>query len=695
MPDIETTPEIDLDAIDTEEAAAGAAEQLRDALRYHNYRYYVLDDPVVSDAEYDRLFQQLQTLEDTYPALQAPDSPTHQVGGMVRDELGTADHPTPMLSLKAVYEEAEVRNFDETCRTELGRAPIPYTAEPKFDGLAVELIYEDGRLVQGATRGDGTTGEEITANVKTIDGVPLRLRDEDRPVPDRLVVRGEAYMRKDEFNAFNREREEAGKKPFANPRNAAAGSLRQLDSTIAARRPLRIFFYEIADDGRDFDTHAEVLAALPEWGLRVCEQHIRVCDGIDEALHQYAEVAAGRDDLPYEIDGLVIKVNDFAGHETLGVRDRDPRWAVAYKFPPRRATTTITNISVQVGRTGRITPVAALAPVEVGGVEVTRASLHNQNEIDRKDVRIGDTVLIERAGDVIPQVVKAVEDERDGSETPYHIPDACPVCGSEVVLSDDKKQAFCTGGMTCTAQLRERLKHYASRDATDIEGLGDRRAEQLIDTDLIEDISDLYAIEKDDLLELERYAEKSAQNLIDAIAASLEEDFDRFIYALGIPLVGSATARLLAQHFASLNALMDADEAALTDLPDIGPEVAHSIVAFFEDDANRAVIDDIRDAGLTLHNPYASDEAPLDGLTFVFTGSLDNWTRSEVQRFVEQHGANATSSVSGNTDYVVAGPGAGSKRDEAEERDISVLDENAFHALLEKRDLATESSKTE
>ncbi|MFB6274136.1 MAG: NAD-dependent DNA ligase LigA, partial [Salinibacter sp.] len=376
MPDVDTTPDIDLDAIESEEAATEAAEQLREALRYHNYRYYVLDDPVVSDAEYDRLFQQLQTLEEKYPDLRTPDSPTHQVGGTVRDELGSAEHPTPMLSLKAAYETEDVRNFDETCREELGRSTVTYTAEPKFDGLAVELIYEDGRLVQGATRGDGETGEEITANVKTIDGVPLRLRDEDRPVPERLVVRGEAYMRKDEFNDFNRRREEDGKEPFANPRNAAAGTLRQLDSTIAGRRPLRIYFYEIADDGRDFDTHAAVLDALPEWGLRVCEEHIRLCDGIDEALSHYEDVVGVRDDLPYEIDGLVIKVNDFAGHETLGVRDRDPRWAIAYKFPPRRATTSIEDIFVQVGRTGRITPVAVLAPVEVGGVEVERASLH-------------------------------------------------------------------------------------------------------------------------------------------------------------------------------------------------------------------------------------------------------------------------------------------------------------------------------
>ncbi len=686
MPDVDSTPDIDLDAIDSENTAAGAAEKLRDALRYHNYRYYVLDDPVVSDAEYDRLFQQLQELEEAYPGLRTPDSPTHQVGGKVRDELGTAEHPTPMLSLKAVYDEEDARSFDETCREELGRASVEYTAEPKFDGLAVELVYEDGRLVQAATRGDGETGEEITANVKTIKSVPLRLRDDERPVPDRLVVRGEAYMRKDEFNQFNRHREEEGKKPFANPRNAAAGSLRQLDSNVTARRPMHIYFYGIAPgERRDFDTHAQVLEALPEWGLRVCEQHIRRCDGIDEALTHHATLVEKRDDLPYEIDGLVIKVNDFEAHETLGVRDRDPRWAVAYKFPPRRATTSIDDIFVQVGRTGRLTPVAQLEPVEVGGVEVSRASLHNQNEIDRKDIRIGDTVLIERAGDVIPQVVKVIEEKRDGSEEKYHLPDTCPVCDSEVVLSENKKQAFCTGGMTCEAQLRERLKHYASREATDLEGLGDKRAEQLIDAGLIERFSDLYEIEKDDLLKLDRYADKSAQNLIDEIDKSLEQVYDRFIYALGIPLVGSATARILAQHFSTLDDLMEAEEEQLQSIADIGPEVAHSIVAFFEDEDNREVIDEIRDAGLTLTNPYADTEQPLEGLTFVFTGSLDRWTRDEVQRLVEQHGGRATSSVSGETDYVVAGPGAGQKRDDADALDVPVLDEEAFIDLLDER----------
>jgi len=686
MPDITTKPDIDLDAIDAEDAAAAAVEELREALRYHNYRYYVLDDPVVADAEYDRMLRQLQTLEEEYPDLRTPDSPTQQVGGEPRDELGTVEHPSPMLSLKSAYEEDDVRSFDETCREELGAETVVYTAEPKFDGLAVELIYEEGRLVQASTRGDGQTGEEITANVKTIRSVPLRLRDEERVVPDRLVVRGEAYIPKDAFNTFNRRREEGGEEPFANPRNAAAGSLRQLDPTVTARRPLHIYFYEMAPGTeRDVDTHAEALAALPKWGLRVCEEHVRRCDGIDEALAHHKALAEQRDDLPYEIDGVVIKVNDLAAHDTLGVRDRDPRWAVAYKFAPRQATTTIEAIDVQVGRTGRLTPVATLAPVEIGGVEVSRASLHNQNEIDRKDVRVGDTVLVERAGDVIPQVVAVIEEERDGSETTYHIPDTCPVCGAEVVLSDDKKQAFCTGGMACPAQLRERLTHYASREAADIEGVGEKRAEQLIDAGLVEQLSDLYAIDKDDLLNLERFADTSAQNLLDEIDASREQALDRFVYALGIPLVGSATARQLAGHFATLDALMEASEEELRSIEDIGPAVAHSIAAFFEEDDNRAVLDAMREAGLSLTNPYAQAEQPLDGLTFVFTGQLDRWTRDEVQRLVEQHGGRATSSVSGETDYVVAGPGAGQKQDDAEVHDTPILDEAAFVDLLDER----------
>lgn len=683
MPDIDTKPEVDVDAITTEAMAADAAEQLREALHYHNYRYYVLDDPVVSDAEYDRMLRQLQQLEEFYPAVQTPDSPTQQVGGEVQDELGTVEHSTPMLSLQAAYEEEEIRSFDETCRDELGRTSVEYVAEPKLDGLALELIYENGVLVQASTRGDGRTGEDITTNVKTISSVPLRLRDEERPIPGRLVVRGEAYMRKDEFNAFNRRRIEEGNEPFANPRNAAAGSLRQLDSNVTARRPLCAFFFEVPPgEGVEFDTHAQVLEALPEWGLRVTHEHILICHGIEDALRHHTDLSELRDDLPFEIDGLVVKVNDRTAHDVLGVRNRDPRWAIAYKFAPRRATTMIRDIFEQVGRTGRITPVARLEPVEVGGVEVSRASLHNQNEIDRKDIRIGDRALIERAGDVIPQVVKVIEEERDGSETAYRLPEACPVCGAEVALSDDKKQAFCTGGLTCPAQLRERIKHYASREAMDIEGLGDKRAEQLINTGLIEQLSDLYRLTKDDLLQLERYADKSAQNLLDALEETLEQELDRFVYALGIPLVGTATARQLARRFTTIDDLMAADEEELQSIEDIGPEVARSIVAFFEDGDNRHVLRDIRAAGLSLSNPYAEQEQALEDLTFVFTGQLDRWTRGDAQRLVEQHGARATSSVSAQTDYVVAGPGAGQKRDDAEALGVTVLDEEGFVDLL-------------
>lgn len=692
MPKVASKPDVDLDAIDSKSAASEAIDQLREALRYHNYRYYVLDDPVVSDAEYDRMMEQLRALEEEYPDLQTPDSPTQQVGGEPRDELGTVEHPAPMLSLKSAYEEADVRSFDQTCRDELDLETVEYTAEPKFDGLAVELIYEDGQLVQASTRGDGQTGEEITANVKTIKSVPLRLRDDERSVPDRLVVRGEAYMRTDEFNAFNEHRVENGEEPFANPRNAAAGSLRQLDPTVTAERPMNIFFYEIAPgQERDFETHAEVLEALPDWGLRVCSEHIETCGGIGDALDHHEGLAEQRDDLPYEIDGVVIKVNDLGAHEVLGVRDRDPRWAVAYKFEPRQATTTIEDVKVQVGRTGRVTPVAHLEPVHIGGVEVSRASLHNQSEIDQKDIRIGDTVLVERAGDVIPHVVKVIEEERSGNETKYQLPDECPVCGAEIVLSDDKKQAFCTGGMTCPAQLRERLTHFASREAMDIEGLGEKRAEQLIDAGLVESISDLYELEKEDLLELDRYADKSAQNLIDEIEDSLDQDLDRFIYALGIPLVGSATARLLASQFSTLDDLAEASEDDLTSISDVGPEVARSIVAYFEEADNRAVIDEIRDAGLTLTNPYGEGDRPLEGLTFVFTGQLDRWTRDEVQRLVERFGGRATSSVSGETDYAVAGPGAGQKRDDAAENDVPIMDEDAFVDFLDERDIDTDA----
>jgi DNA ligase (NAD+) len=688
MPE-EKTPQIDLDAIESQEEARDAVETLRDAIRTHNYRYYVLDAPVISDAEYDQLMEQLRTLEEEYPTLQSPDSPTQHVGGEPRDELGLVEHPSPMLSLKAVYNEDDVRNFDENCRDELGAEEIEYVAEPKYDGLAVELVYEDRSLSVAATRGDGETGEDVTPNVKTLREVPLTLLDAgDVPPPDRLVVRGEVYMRHDEFEELNRRRAEKGESQFANPRNAAAGSLRQLDPQVTQRRPLRIFLYAVPDaEELGFETHWDLLHALPDWGFRVNLERSRRCAGVEEALDYHAEMANLRADLPYEIDGVVFKVDRLSARRELGVRTRDPRWALAYKFEPRRATTTVEEIEVQVGRTGALTPVAVLDPVHIGGVEVSRASLHNQSEIERKDIRIGDTVLVERAGDVIPHVVKSIKENRDGSERVFHMPDQCPVCGTEVVISEDKKQARCPN-VNCPAQLRERMTHYASREAMDIEGLGEKRAEQLIDAGLVERLSDIYDLAKDDLVSLERYADKSAENLISEIEGSKDQTLDRFLYGLGIPLVGAHLTRVLARHYQTLDDLMSAPEEELEKIGDVGPQVAEGIVTFLETETNRRVIREIREAGVELSNPmFEGEEAeqPLDGLTFVFTGALDRWTREEVQRLVERAGGRATSSVSGETDTVVAGPGAGSKLDEAQERDVPVMDEEAFVDFLEER----------
>jgi DNA ligase (NAD+) len=687
-------PQISPESVTSQQEAEDAIEKLRQAIRYHNYRYYVLDDPVISDAEYDQLMRELESLEEKFPELKTPDSPTQHVGGEPRDELGLTEHPFPMLSLKAVYDEEDVRRFDQTCRDDLGVDSVAYTAEPKYDGLAVEMIYEDGQLSVASTRGDGETGEEITPNVKTIREVPLALLDQgDASIPDRLVVRGEIYMRKDEFESFNEQRAEEGKAQFANPRNAAAGSVRQLDPNVTDRRPLHIFFYAVANaDELGFDTHWDVLQALPEWGLRVNLEYTERCGSVDEAIAYHQGMAERRDDLPYEIDGVVYKVNRLDYQDSLGIRTRDPRWALAYKFEPRRATTRLKDVEYQVGRTGRVTPVAILAPVHIGGVEVSRASLHNQSEIDRKDIRIGDTVLVERAGDVIPHIVKsmAATEERTGEEASrerIQIPDQCPVCGGDVVMTEDKKQTRCTN-VNCPARLRESVTHYASREAMDIDGLGEKRTEQFIEAGLIERLSDLYDITKDDLVSLERFADKSAQNLVDEIEDSKDQPLDRFIYAIGIPLVGQHVAQILAREYETLDDLMAADEEELESVNDIGPEVARSIVTFFENEQNREVIEEIRNAGLTLSNPLFTERegGPLEGLTFVFTGSLERWTRDEVQRYVERLGGRATSSVSGETDYVVAGPGAGAKLDEARERDVPVIDEEAFVAFVEERE---------
>lgn len=686
MNDVNKKPAVSPESIETEEEAQEAIRKLREAIRYHNYRYYVLDAPVISDTEYDELMNDLQALEQRFPKLRTSDSPTQQVGGEPREELGLVKHPTPVLSLKAVYDEEDVQSFDQNCRQDLGIDTVEYIAEPKYDGLAVELIYEDGSFSVASTRGDGDTGEDITANIKTIKEIPLALLSQEGiSIPDRLVVRGEIYMRKDEFKEFNQRRAEAGKGQFANPRNAAAGSVRQLDPNVTVRRPLHVFLYAVSDAEKlGLETHWQVLQTLPKWGLRVNLERARRCSGVEEALKYHADIVEIRDDLPYEIDGVVYKVNRLSYQEELGVRTRDPRWALAYKFQPRRATTTIRDIEVQVGRTGKLTPVAVLEPVHIGGVEVSRASLHNQSEIERKDIRIGDTVLVARAGDVIPQVVKSIKEERDGSEQVFRMPERCPVCGSEVVMSENKKQTRCPN-VKCPAQLRERITHFASREAMDIEGLGEKRTEQLIESGLVKRLSSLYELRKEELLSLERFADKSAENLLQEIEGSKEQTLSRFLYALGIPLVGEHVARVLANHFKTLDELMKASENELRTIDQIGREVAHSIVTFFAEDQNYHVIRDIRKVGLTLHNPLytGEDEQPLEGLTFVFTGKLERWTRDEVKRFIERLGGRATSSVSGETDYVVAGPEAGSKLDEAAEHGVPVLDEKEFVDLIE------------
>jgi DNA ligase (NAD+) len=668
------------------EKAREAVSRLREALRYHAYRYYVLDDPVIADPEYDQMMQALEKLEQKFPELASPTSPTQQVGGPPRQAMGLVRHPVPMLSLRAVYSPQEARDFDLTCRRELGADQVAYVAEPKYDGLAVELIYEQGGLISASTRGDGTTGEDILANVKTIREIPLQLLALDgESVPDRLVLRGEIYMRKDEFNALNASRAQTNEPLFANPRNAAAGSVRQLDPKITAKRPLHLFVYEVAEcRGREFSEQWEMLSTLPKWGLKTNARWQEKCSGIEPALSFFQHLAENRDDLPFEIDGVVIKVNDRKAQQSLGYRQRDPRWALALKFPARQATTRIKDISVQVGRTGALTPVADLEPVSIGGVEVQRASLHNLHQIESKDIRIQDIVLIERAGDVIPQVVKPFPEKRTGQEQKFIMPDTCPVCGGPVVISEDRKQSRCTN-IDCPAQLRERIVHFASRRAMDIEGLAGRRIDQLLNTGLIKHIPDLYHLQKADLLHLEGYAHKSADNLLREIEHSKEKTLDRFIYALGIPHVGEHLAQVLAANFPSLNSLRQARQEELTAVHEIGPEVAGSVRSFFTNPKNQEVLDRLLSAGIKLDNPLfqgPGQEKPLEGKTFVFTGTLQGWTRDEAKEAVERLGGRATSTVTGKTDYVVAGPGAGSKLSQARAKGREILDEEGFARLV-------------
>jgi len=664
-------------------------KKLRIEIERHNYLYYVQDNPEISDAEYDILFRELQNLESEHPEFITPDSPTQRVGAPPLEAFGTIIHRVPMLSLENAMNKEELYAFDERVRKILNSGEeITYVAEPKLDGLAVELVYVDGKLTNGSTRGDGITGEDITQNLRTVKSIPLRLRfplfdEKEKGSPSVVEVRGEIFIEKKGFIQLNKTRLDRGESPFANSRNASAGSLRQLDSSITAQRPLKFFCYELGYiEGKSFDSHEEALQTLKSWGLPV-NPNIQVCQGIEKAAKYYHELEEKRDSLPYEIDGVVIKVNSEAERNKLGARSRSPRWAIAGKFKAQQATTIVIDIETSVGRTGAITPVAHLEPVNIGGVMVSRATLHNQDEIDRKDIRIGDTVLIQRAGDVIPEVIKVILEKRPNGTQPYRLPSTCPICGGDIIRPEDEAVARCQN-ISCPAQVKGRIEHFASKRAMDIDGLGSKLIHQLVDIGLIHNVADLYSLDVEKVSSLERMAEKSASNLINAIDSSRKTTLARFIYGLGIRNVGEHLATVLASEFKQLKALMNAELEQLQNIDEVGPIVAESIVKFFKNDDNNNVIQQCLDGGIELEPPppdYSSQK--LSGTTFVFTGSLSSFSRNEAKMMVEAIGGRATNSVSKNTDYLVAGPGAGAKLTKAKESGTTILTEKEFLKLIE------------
>ena len=657
---------------------------LRSEINQHNIHYYVQDNPVVSDSEYDELMRKLEKLENENPALITPDSPTQRTGASPLSEFQSLDHRLPMLSLANAMNKDELKEFDTQVKKGLGlEADIEYAAEPKLDGLAVELVYENGMFIHGSTRGDGTTGENITQNLKTIRAIPLSLI-ENVPVPRILEVRGEVFITHTDFKKMNDKRLEEGEQAFANPRNCAAGSLRQLDSSITANRPLRIYCYAPGIiEGVTFQSQKELLEMLPKWGLPV-NPKIEFGKGVDFLMGYYEKAEKFRNELEYDIDGVVFKVNSFSHQDELGVRSRSPRWAIAGKLKSQQVTTTILSIEASLGRTGAVTPVAKLEPVSVGGVVVSNATLHNQDEIDRKDVRIGDIVLIQRAGDVIPEVVKVILEKRPENTTPYVIPASCPVCSHEVFRPEGESVARCQN-MECPAQVKGRIDHFVSKGCMDIDGFGTKLVDQLVEKKLVKNVADIYSLNLDQLSELERMAEKSAQNIMDAITASKKSSMARFIHALGIRNVGVHAAKVLEKSFGgNLENLMNADIEALTAIHEIGGIMAESIINFFQDDTNQKVITACLQAGVQFDEVEPIQESEFTGKTFVFTGSLEKFSRKDAQSMVEKLGARASGSVSSKTDYLVAGPGAGSKLKKAEELNISIYSEDEFLELIGK-----------
>jgi DNA ligase (NAD+) len=667
----------------TRPSPAARAADLRRQLEYHNYRYYVLDDPEISDAEYDRLLNELKQIEAEHPDLITPDSPTQRVGTTPVSELKEVVHSTPMLSLDNAFTDEDVINFDRRVRERLDVKEVEYAAEPKLDGLAVSFLYENGRLVRAATRGDGLRGEDVTHNIRTIKSVPTQLRGK---APDVLDVRGEVFMTLAGFKAMNQRALERGEKVFVNPRNAAAGTIRQLDPRLAAARPLDVFFYAVGEHGnwKLPAKHSEVLEQLREWGLKVSPL-VKVVQGAEGCLQYYREIGAKRNSLAYEIDGVVYKVNRFAQQRELGYVARAPRWAIAHKFPAHEENTIVRDVEFQVGRTGALTPVARLEPVFVGGVTVSNATLHNMDEVKRKDVHIGDTVVIRRAGDVIPEVVKVVRERRPPDARPVELPKQCPVCGSAVEREEGEAVARCSGSLSCPAQLKGAILHFASRRAMDIDGLGEKIVDQLLTSGMVRSPADLYKLSVEQLASLERLGEKSAKNLVTAIEKSKRTTLSRFLYAIGIRDVGEATAAALANHFGSLEALQEADEAAIQEVPDVGPVVAAHVHTFFRQPHNREVIEDLRRQGVTWpdQKPRAkATEGPLTGKTFVLTGTLESMSRDEAGERIAALGGKVTGSVSKKTSYVVAGADPGSKLQKAQDLGVEILDEAAFLKLL-------------
>lgn len=655
---------------------------LRREIRHHDHLYYTKDRPEISDAEYDRLFRELAELETAHPDLVTPDSPTQRVGAPPLDELTKVTHEKPMLSLDSITDQKDVLAFDARMKRELETDRIVYTAEPKFDGLSVELVYEQGRFVRGATRGDGMIGEDVTVNLRTIRTLPLQLHPEAAP-PARLVVRGEVYMRLDEFQQLNRRMTERGEEAFANPRNAAAGSLRQLDSRITASRPLTVTCYDImAVAGRSPATHWDELDALGAWGLPVPEQRKR-CGSIEDVLSFQQTIDGMRDTLAFEIDGVVVKLDRRDWQDQLGSKSRSPRWAIAYKFAPRKEITVIQDIAVSVGRTGTLTPLALLKPVEVGGVTISRATLHNADEVARKDIRVGDTVKVERAGDVIPAIAERVPVAGEERQAPFVMPDHCPVCGSAVAR--EGAYFYCTGQTVCVAQLKGAIEHFASKSALNIDGLGKKTVAQLVDAGMVKDLADLYSLTKEQLLALDGFADRSASLLMHSIERSKAVSLERLLMGLGIRQVGQHIARVLAKQFGTLPRVMAATQEELVGVREIGPEISASLASFFSEARNRAVIDRLVERGLTVAPPPADSGAGgrlLSGKTFVFTGGLAGYSRDQAKQLVEQQGGTVSSSVSKKTAYVVAGTDPGSKLDQARKLGVQVLTEGEFTALV-------------